>query len=123
VLTHGRFDLNLLVNNSKWVFGEVHPQYTVGLTVITKGDSHAGTVRLSGPFASLAQFERGTRDGIGASVAAEDLRSWTEHASIPLVASVEAVAVFLKLRAHPHFDSERRRTAPGLAEAPQSTPC
>lgn len=116
VLAHGRFDLTLLVNNAKWVFSEVHPQYTVSLTVITKGDDHAGTVRLSGPFASLAQFEQGVRSGAGASVDAEDLRSWTEHASVPLVPTLEALGVFLKLRAHPRFDADREWAARPVTE-------
>ena len=29
-------DLTMLVNNREWVFPNVHPQYTIGLTAITR---------------------------------------------------------------------------------------
>ena len=38
-------DIAFLVNNGQWVFPEVHPQYTIGLTCITKGASRCGCTR------------------------------------------------------------------------------
>src|SRR5205085_312020 len=39
-------DLTLLLNNRKWVFPEVHPQYTIGLTVVSRGRSSGKTICL-----------------------------------------------------------------------------
>ena len=60
VLEHGTFsDTTMLLNNVGWVFEGVHPQYTVGLVSIRKGDRFVGTLSLNGPFRSRAQFQEG----------------------------------------------------------------
>jgi hypothetical protein len=46
-------DLALLVNNRQWVFAEVHSQYSIGLSVVCRGNPNGKSVRLQGPFASL----------------------------------------------------------------------
>ena len=49
-------DLTMLVNNRQWVFPEVHPQYTISLSVITRGKSEGDTIGLRGPFAIACGF-------------------------------------------------------------------
>jgi hypothetical protein len=107
VLAHAAFvDLCLLLNNKRWVFSEVHPQYTVGLCSIVIGEKHAGQVSLRGPYSSEARYRAGVGSGARSQVGAADLAGWTENATVPLVPSEEAMSVFLKLRAHPRLDSD-----------------
>lgn len=105
VLANGRFaDLCLLLNTGRWVF-DMEPRYTVGLCSIDIGAHHAGTVTIRGPFSSFAQYEAAMQSGESSTVAAGELAAWSEHASVPLVPSTRAMAVFLKLRSHPRLDN------------------
>lgn len=59
----GDLETVTLVNNRRWVF-PIHPQYSVSLVGVTKSESPNGTVRLSGPFFSAAEFTAG-KDRMG----------------------------------------------------------
>lgn len=94
ILGAGSFaDVCFLLNNMNWVFPEVHPQYTICLTVIEKGSDHA--VRSCGPFAGAAAFRRGAQTL--AEVPAEEFVTWSETAAFPLVPSTESANVFRQL--------------------------
>jgi hypothetical protein len=104
VLDEGAFaDVSLLLNNVKWVFEDVHPQYTIGLVSLRKGARHVGLIHLSGPYASLTAYLAG-RDQKPVEIAVSEFRGWSEHASFPLLPSQESLGVFLKLRQHPRLD-------------------
>ena len=97
-------DLTMLVNNREWVFPNVHPQYTIGLTAITrrKGGGEP-ELRLNGPFANLKRF----RAGAGKEpvrFCAREVEAWNDSASIPLLPSDESVEVFAQLRKSPRLD-------------------
>lgn len=97
-------NLTMLVNNREWVFPNVHPQYTIGLTAITrrKGGGEP-ELRLSGPFANLKRF----RAGAGKEPVrfrAREVEAWNDSASIPLLPSDESVEVFAQLRKSPRLD-------------------
>jgi len=106
ILDHGAFaDVTMLLNNMQWFFDDVHPQYTIGLVTIRKGDDHAGALALRGPFPSLAAYEEGCQKE-AATFAATDFKQWSVGASFPLIPSAPAAEVFRKLRAHPRLDSD-----------------
>ncbi len=103
VLEEGSFeDVTFLLNKSGWVFNDAEHRYTIALTTVRKGkDRHE--VRLRGPYASYHEFATGKLQP-AVPIPAEDLKSWTNEASFPLLPSKESLDVFLKLRAHPRLD-------------------
>lgn len=106
VLSHGTFtDVTLLVNKMKWVFEEVHPQYTVGLVSIRKGKRHTGSLRLRGPFASLAQYREKINEG-SAEVSTGDFRGWSDGAAFPAIPDAAALSIFVKMRTYPRLDTK-----------------
>ena len=97
-------DLTMLVNNREWVFQNVHPQYTIGLTAITRRkDSRESELRLSGPYANLKRFRAGVRRG-PVTFGAREVEAWNDTASLPLLPSDESVEVFAQLRRSPRLD-------------------
>ena len=101
-------DITMLLNNRRWVFGEVHPQYTIGLVCIIRGVAcdgapEAGSIRLRGPYASLAAFREGvTRPA--AAFESGDVLVWNDTSSLPLLPSEDSVEVFAQLRKAPRLD-------------------
>ncbi len=98
-------DLTMLVNNRTWVFDEVHPQYTIGLTGICRRDDgpDESRLKLSGPYASLERFESGAvREPV--SFYGREVEAWNDTASLPLLPSDESAEVFAQLRRSPRLD-------------------
>lgn len=97
-------DLAMLVNNREWVFPNVHPQYTIGLTTITreKGASEC-ELRLGGPYANLKRFRAGVQRA-PVTFRAREVEAWNDSASLPLLPSDESVEVFAQLRKSPRLD-------------------
>lgn len=101
ILDRGEFaNVVFLLNSQQWVFDQVHPQYTVGLTVVSRGDG--GVVRWAGPFSSEEDFHIG-RDDL-ADVPADEFASWSPTAGFPLVPNKKSADVFLKMKESPRFD-------------------
>ena len=118
-------DITMLVNNRKWVFPEVHPQYTIGLISLRRvgeapacataqteaftlqdgqvAATPAKTIRLHGPFASLERFRAGATTPPAEFTAAEVL-SWTDSAALPLLPTEGSLEVFAQLRKAPRLD-------------------
>lgn len=104
VLREGSFaDVCFLLNNQNWVFPNVHPQYTVGLTVFERADNHV--VRFCGPFANEAEFVRGSNDF--SKVAASEFVSWSIGAAFPLIPDPKSAQVFAQMKRSPRFDDVR----------------
>jgi hypothetical protein len=100
-------DLTMLLNNQQWVFEEVHPQYTIALAAITRGERipTGAVVGLDGPFASYRAFTSPTRRVAERRVfQGRDIRRWNDTSSLPLLPSPESADVFLKLRRAPRLD-------------------
>ncbi len=98
----------LLLNNRSWFFDDVHPQYTVGLLAVErqsprKSDS---TVTMDGPYNSMAAYDARPAHG-GASFAGEEVLSWNDSASLPLLPSSESIEVFTQLRKAPRLDLDQ----------------
>lgn len=99
--------LTYLLNNRKWVFPEVHPQYTVVLSSVVKmkGLGRKHSIALRGPYRSRMDFDTGmTRSPI--RFKASDVLNWTDTASLPLLPSEESAEVFLQLRKAPRLDAD-----------------
>lgn len=96
-------DLTMLLNNRKWVFDEVHPQYTIGLAAIERGTPEGKTVGLRGPFANLAAFQAGHAQA-PAKFAGAEILSWNDSASLPLLPTEGSLGVFAQLRKAPRLD-------------------
>jgi hypothetical protein len=104
-------ELVMLLNNKQWVFPEVHPQYTIGLTIIERGTRPDPTVpiELRGPYPSEERFRHGiARDA--SRITGGAIESWNDTASFPLLPSDESVEVFLKLRRAPRLDLDDIRS-------------
>ena len=98
-----RVDVSMLVNNRQWVFPEVHPQYSIGLASVAHGAPVGKSIRLRGPFASMAAFSAGVRRAPAAFDRAEVL-AWNDSASLPLLRSDRSVEIFAQLRKAPRMD-------------------
>lgn len=100
-----RVDVATLLNNRRWVFPEVHPQWTIGLVCVKRGQVEPDheSLYLRGPYAT----ESGFRDGMVQEPAAfysVDVRNWNDSASLPLLPHEDSVDVFAQLRKAPRLD-------------------
>jgi hypothetical protein len=86
-----------LLNNRRWVFGDVHPQFTVCMVSIRKTSEPDNEVAVRGPFSSLQEYESGMKLP-AITLPVDGLRSWTEGASFPLIPNPQALKTFLILR-------------------------
>jgi hypothetical protein len=104
ILRGGSFaNVCFLVNNQQWVFPEVHPQYTIGLTVMAKTAERL--VRFAGPFNSEKDFLSGA-DAV-AEVPSDEFAAWSNTAAFPLIPDPVSAAVFRQMKKSPRFDSVR----------------
>lgn len=102
-----RFDLTILLNNRQWVFPDVHPQYTIGLVCMKRGNPKEKSILLRGPFASRASYtEHATKPA--AAFSYEDILTWNDTASLPLLPNHDSVPVFAQLRKAPRLDAPPR---------------
>jgi hypothetical protein len=96
-------DLTMLLNRGGWVFDEAEHRYTIALAVIARGIPIGETIGLRGPFASLAAFQQG-HDSEPARFTSEDVLSWNDTASLPLLPTEQSLSVFSSLRKAPRLD-------------------
>lgn len=105
VLTTGTFEsVTTLINTGGWVFEGVDGRYSIALVVANKGSD--GSVLVGGPFTDARTFAE-RAESAALAVAKEQLRSWSEGASFPLLPSPESFDVFLRLREAPGVGSAR----------------
>jgi hypothetical protein len=74
----------------------------VTLTVIERGGGDERQVCMAGPFASLQELSEGFAAGFPC-VPSDDVLSWNETASLPLLPSPKSLSVFLRMRQAPDF--------------------
>jgi hypothetical protein len=105
VFARGRFaSVTNLLNAGNWVFESVDGRLSIALVVVEVGAS--GPVLLSGPFASEAALT-GARGSKSVEVAEEDLATWSESLSFPLLPRPDSAKVFLQLRSRPSLGTDR----------------
>ena len=98
ILDDGYFpDVCFITNNRQWLFPDVHPQYTVGLTTAARGDGEE--VTFTGPFASEREFVEG-RDLL-TTTTEDDFRTWSNSTAFPLLPDASAISVFVQMRKQP----------------------
>ncbi|MDE0369585.1 MAG: hypothetical protein OXI84_05520 [bacterium] len=120
VLAGGAFtDTTQLVNNGKWVFEDVHQQYTIALCSIRKGPAFAGRVAMRGPYSSGLAYGHGSA---ATEIEVEEFLTWTEAAAFPLLPSEAALNTFRKLRQHPRLDRADLDRFPGWSVRPSVRP-
>ena len=95
--------MTLLLNNRRWVFSEVHPQYTIGLVCLARGAPMERSIRLRGPYASKQAFTAGSRRA-PATFNRDNVLAWNDSASLPLLPTEGSVEVFAQLRRAPRLD-------------------
>lgn len=106
VLQDGQFeDVTLILNNRRWFFEDVHPQYTIGLVTVLKSRADEPQVCLLGPFNSHETY-RLSLGNPRIRFPAADFSTWSSGSAFPLLPAERSASVFLKLRAHPRFDAD-----------------
>ncbi len=98
-----RVDVTMLVNNRRWVFPEVHAQYSIGLVCVRHGEMERESIFLRGPYATISNFNTGVVKEPTAFYR-EDVRKWNDTVSLPLLPNEESVDVFAQLRKGPRLD-------------------
>ncbi len=91
--------LTMLLNKGKWVFPEVHPQYTMALCVIERGKPEPSSIHLNGPFRDATSFESSRKEFV--VLGSAEVLSWSNSASLPLFPSSESIEVFREIRKSP----------------------
>ena len=102
-------DVTMLLNTKEWLFDGVHEQYAVGLVAVARAAATRTPVALRGPYPSLERYTGGiVREPT--IFYGEDIRSWNDTASLPLLPTDESVEVFSRLRASPQLGLNDGRT-------------
>lgn len=96
-------DLVSLLNTGGWAFDEAEPRYTINLAVIRRRASAEAEVRLRGPFSSLVRFTEG-RSQAPSIFRGDEVRGWTDTASLPLLPTEQSLEVFEQIRKAPRLD-------------------
>jgi hypothetical protein len=101
--------VTMLLNNKQWFFEDVHPQETIGLLSLAKDRPGNPKVVIRGPYASLERYHAGMeRDP--AVFHGEQVRSWNDTASLPLLPTEESIEIFIRLRQAPRLDLDDGRS-------------
>ena len=96
-------DITMLLNRGGWVFDEAEHRYTIGLVCISHGTPAKNSIRLRGPYASLAAFSEGV-ERPPAAFDHDQVLAWNDTASLPLLPTEASVEVFAQLRTAPRLD-------------------
>jgi hypothetical protein len=96
-------DITMLLNRGGWVFDEAEHRYTIGLVCVSHGPPVEGSIRLRGPYPSLAEFSEGIRRP-AVAFDHDQVLAWNDSASLPLLPTDESMRVFAQLRTAPRLD-------------------
>ena len=112
-----RVYMTMLLNSGGWVFDEAEHRYTIGLVCVSRGIPDEGSISLQGPFSSKQVFlEQHNKPPIVFDM--NDVLSWNDTASLPLLPNQDSVGVFARMRKAPRLDTPppetgRRRKCTG----------
>ncbi|MBB2986660.1 Eco57I restriction-modification methylase domain-containing protein [Terracoccus luteus] len=105
VLSKGEFSsVCQLMNTRRWVFSNVHAQYSFWLTVASKSPGDR-LVTWSGPFSSEREFLAGRNRTT--SVPSEEFIGWGEGAAFPSLPDTESVEIMRAMKLRGRFDDVR----------------
>jgi hypothetical protein len=103
VLNGGVFsDVTTLVNRNRWVFDDVHPQFTIALVSLRKGEA-GHDVTLRGPFQSQSEYAEQRHQPV--ALASHTIRQLPETC-FPLVRGEAEARVFSTIRSSPALGNE-----------------
>ena len=108
-------DITTLLNRAGWVFDDAEHRYTIGLVCIARGIPNEKSISLRGPFTSKSIFSEYAK-GLGTAFSCEEVLSWNDTASLPLLPNQDSVGVFAQLRKAPRLDTNRNYTEGGGGE-------
>ena len=95
-------DITTLQNTGKWIF-DIHPQYTIALTCLSKTDVEKEGISIRGPFNSFSAYSLGcTHESLKFSV--NEVLSWTDDGALPLLRSNYSANIFRQIRKAPRLD-------------------
>ncbi len=92
-----------LINRARWVFDEVASSYTIALVCLVHGEPVERSIHLRGPFSSYEKFKKSI-EKCAFKFNREEVFSWGDTASLPLLPKSDSVAVFAQLRKAPRLD-------------------
>lgn len=92
--------LTTVLNSAGWVFDEAEHRYTITLTAARNGEPVGPSVHLRGPFRSLDTFAQGVSED-ATVFTADEVESWTDTASLPLLPAEGSLGVFVQMRKAP----------------------
>jgi hypothetical protein len=92
----------ILYNKSFWLF-DMDNRKAIVLLDLQRGYGADTGVSFQGPFTSRAEFDRHAQVA-GLSFSGEDVLSWSEPATVPLLQTSKDAEVFLQLRKAPRLD-------------------
>lgn len=96
-------DVTTLLNTKGWVFDQAEHRYTIGLVALARREAERTPVALRGPYPSLDRYTGGVvREP--ALFYGDQIESWNDTASLPLLPTDESVEVFAQLRKSPRLD-------------------
>jgi len=96
-------DVTVFLNNKRWFFEDVHPQYSIGLVALNKRIADRTPILLRGPYKSYERYRKGVvREPL--VFYGENVKQWSDTASLPLLPSDESAEVFIQLRKSPRLD-------------------
>jgi hypothetical protein len=103
-------DLTTLLNNKKWVFDDVHPQYTIALFSAEKKEAQEPKeIYFRGPYRDLVQYKSSVSCQAPRFVVRE-VMSWTDTAALPLLPDDDSTDVFAQLRKSPRLDMDDKKS-------------
>jgi hypothetical protein len=94
ILREGSFSsVVFATNSSAWMFKNVHPQYTVGMTVIEKTPRES--VFFGGPAYSLEGFRRAQENLV--AVPKDEFINWSSVAGFPLLPDADSATIYRRM--------------------------
>lgn len=96
-------DITALLNTAGWVFDDAEHRYTIVLFALQIYNPEDKNVSLRGPYFSKQKYKEGILK-TPATFSGEEIISWTDTASLPLLPTEESVFVFEQLRKSPRLD-------------------
>lgn len=97
-------DITALLNTKRWAF-DMEPRYTVVLACLEKGKTSQCKIFMRGPFDSPEMYEKGRGESVPV-VTTQEILSWTDSASLPLLPESSSIEVFRQLRQAPRLEDD-----------------
>ena len=107
VLSSGTIeDLTFLLNSRGWAFDDAEHRYTIGLVSIRRKEPQDNAqMPLRGPYRNLEQFQIAVEKS-PIMVPINEMLTWDDDATFPLLPSEQSLGIFLTIRAHPRMDEQ-----------------